>query len=199
VVTTKNWSASNGTLQRYINTNHKWQKIGKQISIKVGRNGLAWGIGEHTTPKNAQYIKHEGDGKAPAGIFRLKNGFGYSKFNIKYPYKVYSRYNHCVDDSNSKYYNKIVDSRKVKKDYKSFEYMKFKKNFYKYGIVVDHNPKAQKDRGSCIFLHIKSIPTAGCTVMRKNEIKEILRWLDKSKNPLLIQAPKSVIKALLPF
>jgi D-alanyl-D-alanine dipeptidase len=199
VVTTKNWSASSGTLQRYISKNRKWQKIGKQISIKVGRNGLAWGIGEHTIPKNAQYIKHEGDGKAPAGIFKLKNGFGYSKFNIKYPYKVYSRYNHCVDDSNSKYYNQIVDSRKVKKDYKSFEYMKFNKDYYQYGVVVAHNEKAQKGRGSCIFLHIKSVPTAGCTVMSKNEIKEILRWLDKSKNPLLIQAPKSEIKALLPF
>ena len=199
VVTTKNWSTSSGTLKRYIYLHKKWQKVGETISIKVGRNGLGWGIGLHKIPKSTKYIKYEGDGKAPAGIFRLKNGFGYSKFNIKYPYRVYSKYNHCVDDSNSKYYNKIVNSHKVKKDYKSFEYMRFKKNFYKYGIVVDHNPKALKGRGSCIFLHIKSVPTAGCTVMREDEIKEILKWLDKSKNPLLIQAPKSVIKSLLPF
>lgn len=199
MVTTKDWSASSGTMQRYSYLKHKWQKIGSAISVKVGRNGLGWGLGLHKTPKDAKYIKHEGDGKAPAGIFELKNGFGYSKFNINYPYRVYHRYNHCVDDSNSKYYNQIIDSRSIKKDYKSFEYMKGKSDYYKYGIVVAHNKKSKSGMGSCIFIHIKDIPTAGCTVMREDEIKEILKWLDKSKNPLLIQAPQGVIGTLLPF
>ncbi len=199
VVTSKNWKTSNGELKRYEYKNNKWNRVGKIVSVKLGRNGLGWGIGLHKIPSTSKYIKREGDGKAPAGVFNLKEAFGYKPLNISYPYRIYRRKNHCIDDINSKYYNQIVDSSKVKRDYKSFEYMKFNKNYYKYGIVVNHNSKALKGRGSCIFIHIKNIPTAGCTVMKEYEIKEILKWLDKNKNPLLIQAPQSVIKSLLPF
>ncbi|SFZ98575.1 Gll0911 protein [hydrothermal vent metagenome] len=200
VVTTKNWSTPNGTLQRYEKSKKSWHKVGKSISIKLGRNGIAWGIGLHNIPKGAKNVKKEGDGKAPAGIFTLKQAFGYKPFNVDYPYTIYKTTDHCVDDSNSKYYNKIVDSRRVKKDYKSFEHMKFPKDYYKYGIVVNHNhideKGAIKGAGSCIFMHIKKVPTAGCTVMNEGEMKTIIKWLDASKNPILIQGTKSVVKAL---
>ena len=79
--------------------------------------------------------------------------------------------------------------------------MKFPKNYYKYGIVVDHNgitegTKSQKGAGSCIFIHIKSVPTAGCTVMTEREIKEVLRWLDPQAKPLLIQGTQKVVESL---
>ncbi|RLA71958.1 MAG: hypothetical protein DRG78_24505 [Epsilonproteobacteria bacterium] len=191
VVSAKNWSTSSGKLQRYSKSGNRWQKVGKKISVKLGRNGLGWGRGLHTIPKSAKVIKKEGDGKAPAGIFTLKQAFGYRSLNISYPYRVYSETDHCVDDIHSKLYNKIVDSTKTKRDYKSFERMKFPKDYYKYGIVVNHNhideKKAIKGAGSCIFIHIKSVPTAGCTVMNESEIKEILKWLNPKANPLLVQ------------
>jgi len=200
VVTTKNWSTPNGHLQRYEKSSHGWHKVGKSISIKLGRNGLGWGRGLHSIPKGAKIIKKEGDGKAPAGIFTLKQAFGYQPFVVNYPYEVYRSTDHCVDDSKSKYYNKIIDSSKVKKDYKSFEHMKFPKDYYKYGIVVNHNhideAGAVKGAGSCIFMHIKKVPTAGCTVMNESEMKEIIRWLDADKNPLLLQGTEEVVKSL---
>ena len=201
VVSTKNWSTSNGLLQRYEWHGTKWQKVGKVLSIKLGRNGLGWGRGLHTIPKDAQYIKKEGDGKAPAGIFTLKQAFGYQPFAVNYPYKIYKTTNHCVDDPHSKYYNKIINGTQVQKDYTSFEHMKFPKDYYRYGIVVNHNhideKGAVKGAGSCIFLHIKKIPTAGCTVMNASEIKEIIRWLDASKNPLLVQGTEILVKKFL--
>ena len=127
VVSTKNWSTPNGTLQRYEKTD-TWHKVGKAIEIKLGRNGLGWGIGLHTIPKDAKVIKHEGDGKAPAGIFTLKQAFGYFPLVVDYPYEVYKSTDHCVDDVNAKLYNKIVDSSKVKVDYTSKEHMRFAKN-----------------------------------------------------------------------
>ncbi|GIT97759.1 L,D-transpeptidase [Sulfurovum sp. TSL1] len=197
VVTTKNWSASTGTLQRYELHDTSWQKVGNKIDIKLGRNGLGWGIGLHEVPKDAQIIKKEGDGKAPAGIFKLKQAFGYAPFDTEYPYEVYKKTDHCVDDVNSKYYNKIVDSTKVNVDYKSKEHMKFPKDYYKYGIVVDHNhideKGAVKGAGSCIFIHIKDVPTAGCTVMKESEIQEIIKWLDADKNPLLLQGTEELV------
>ena len=202
VVSTKSWSSSNGTLQRYKKVEKTWQKVGTSIHVKLGRNGLGWGIGLHTTPKNAKYIKKEGDGKAPAGIFRLKNAYGYAPYAIGYPYKVYKTTDHCVDDINSKFYNKIVDSRKIVVDYKSHERMKLKTNYYKYGIVVDHNgitkgANSKRGAGSCIFIHIKHKTTSGCTVMKEYEIKEVLKWLDEKSNPLLVQAREVDISTLL--
>jgi D-alanyl-D-alanine dipeptidase len=118
VVTTENWSTSIGSLQRYEREGNTWKKVGRSIEIKLGRNGLGWGIGLHETPKDAKIIKKEGDGKAPAGIFSLKQAFGYAPFNIVYPYEVYKETDHCVDDVNSKHYNKIVDSTKIYKDFR---------------------------------------------------------------------------------
>jgi D-alanyl-D-alanine dipeptidase len=201
VVTTKNWSVSTGSLQRYERDDDSWQKVGKVIDIKLGRNGLGWGIGLHGLPLDAKIIKKEGDGRAPAGIFRLNQAFGYAPFKIDYPYKVYKETDHCVDDVNSMYYNKIVDSTKIDRDYKSHERMKFPKNYYKYGIVVDHNgitegSKSKKGAGSCIFIHIKDISTAGCTVMTESEIQEILRWLDPKAEPLLVQGTEEIVEGL---
>ena len=200
VVKTKNWSISNGILQRYERKEQAWQKVGKALNIKLGRNGLGWGIGLHTVPKNAKIIKKEGDGKSPAGIFTLKQAFGYEALSVKYPYKVYKETDHCVDDVHSKLYNKIIDSTKVKSDYKSKEHMKFPKNYYKYGIVVNHNhideAGAKKGAGSCIFMHIKDVPTAGCTVMSESEMKEIIAWLEPKDNPLLVQGTEAVVKNL---
>ena len=202
LVTTEDWQSPDATLQRFEKVQKGWRKVGKTFTVIVGKNGLGWGRGLHQIPKNAKYIKKEGDGKAPAGIFRLKNGFGYQPFKIAFPYSVYKETDHCVDDGKSKWYNQIVDSTKVAKDYKSFERMKFPKNYYKYGLVVDHNPDAIPGAGSCIFMHIKKpnhIPTVGCTAMSEEEIKQVLKWLDPKKHPLLIQAPKSEMKGLLPF
>ena len=200
-VTTKNWTTSKGKLQRYEKNNNGWYKVGKSIQIKLGRNGLGWGRGLHTIPKNAKIIKKEGDGKAPAGIFTLKQAFGYDPLNINYPYEVYEKSDHCVDDVKSKLYNKIVDSTKIKRDYKSKENMKFPKDYYKYGIVVNHNhideKGAIKGAGSCIFIHIKKVPTAGCTVMNEKEIKEILQWLNPKSNPLLIQGVNRDVENLM--
>jgi L,D-peptidoglycan transpeptidase YkuD (ErfK/YbiS/YcfS/YnhG family) len=202
VVTTNNWSTSSGSLQRYERDNKSWVQVGKAIDIKLGRNGLGWGLGLHEVPKDAKIMKKEGDGKAPAGIFSLKQAFGYAPFKIDYPYEVYKETDHCVDDINSKFYNKIVDSTKIERDYKSHERMKFPKDYYKYGIVVDHNgitegAKSKRGAGSCIFIHIKNVPTAGCTVMNESEIQEVLRWLDPTAEPLLIQGTKKDIHRLI--
>lgn len=201
VVTTENWSTPDGFLQRYEKRGDVWEKSGKAIEIKLGRNGLGWGVGLHATPKDAKFIKKEGDGKAPAGIFSLKQAFGYFPFEVDYPYEVYKSTDHCVDDVNSKLYNKIVDSTKVAVDYQSKEHMRFPKNYYKYGVVVNHNhideKGAIKGAGSCIFLHIKTISTAGCTVMSEEEMKELIMWLDAKSNPLLIQGTKEIMDNLM--
>jgi len=199
VVQTSSWRASSGTLQRYEKHAGAWQKVGAAIAVKVGKNGLAWGRGLHAIPKGAKRIKREGDGRAPAGIFRLPYAFGDRSISLDYPYHRMTRYHHCVDDGHSRYYNRVIDSRKASKDYQSFETMKFASGLYSYGLFVAHNPDRISGAGSCIFLHIKKRsgkPTVGCTAMSKAEIVILLKWLDPKKKPLLVQAPKSALKKL---
>lgn len=202
VVQTEKLSSTQGVLQRYAYTDKGWQAVGHSLSITIGRNGLGWGRGLHTIPKNAKSIKKEGDGKAPMGIFWLEHAFGYYPFETKYPYKVYKSTDHCVDDVNSILYNKIVDGTKMRSHYGSHERMRFAQNYYKYGVVVNHNgilngEYAKKGAGSCIFLHIKNKPTAGCTVMTESEMKMLIKWLDKDKEPLLVQGTGKEVKRLL--
>jgi len=163
------------------------------INVNIGKNGLAWGLGEVKLPKKkSEPLKYEGDNKAPAGVFKLTSLFGYShKEHYKVPYLFASEKLICVDDSDSKFYNQIIISHG---DEKSFEFMRRKDDQYKLGIVVEHNKNAIKKRGSCIFMHIqkaKDSGTAGCTSMKEDDIRKVARWLDKDKNPILIQIPKS--------
>ncbi|WP_373000640.1 L,D-transpeptidase [Sulfurimonas sp.] len=170
------------------------KKVLKTIDVNIGKNGLGWGLGEFKfKQKNSEPLKKEGDKKAPAGIFNLTYTFGYDKnqsFDLKYLYL--SNKLICVDDSDSKDYNKIIEMPKIKP--KSFERMKRDDKQYELGIVVSHNKDQEREAGSCIFLHVEKsekASTAGCTSMGLNEMKRIVSWLDGSKNPILIQIPHS--------
>jgi len=174
-------------------------KILLSTEVNLGTNGLGWGIGEVQLTQNSdEPLKYEGDKKAPAGVFKLINLFGYSyESNYKLPYLYASEKLICVDDSSSNFYNRIIEANGNEK---SFEFMKRSDNQYKYGITVAHNKKGEFKRGSCIFLHIQkdiNASTAGCTSMDEKSLKRIISLLDKKKKPLLIQIPKSYLKQIL--
>ena len=176
------------------------KKIFDTIEVNIGKNGLGWGLGEVTlTQKKNEPHKKEGDKKAPAGIFKLTTIFGYEKEqNFKMPYLYADKNLICVDDSDSKLYNQITKMPKIAP--KSYENMRRDDKQYKLGVYVGHNKRQIKNRGSCIFLHVqksKNHPTAGCTSMGIEDIKKITSWLDKSKNPILIQIPQSSLKEVM--
>ncbi len=168
----------------------------------LGKNGLGWGRGLHGFRLGSGPVKREGDGRAPAGIFALSYLFGEGRGEgFLYPYRRMTESHRCVDDPRSRFYNRIVDSRRVPRDYRSSEKMKFSSGLYRYGIAVAHNPRNIPGAGSCIFLHIKKPggqPTVGCTAMEEGDLLSIMRWLDPGKHPLLIQAHRKVIGRLLP-
>lgn len=216
VVTTSDWSAVEGRLRRYERTteHEKWRPVGDPISIVVGRNGLAWGIGIVPTD-NAQVrsasdpVKREGDGRAPAGIFALGTAFGYASEplqGLKMPYLNLTASIECVDDPGSKHYNRIVDRSVVAPDWNSSEHMRNAGESYRLGVVVDHNGTVTGDRnppkpggGSCVFLHIwhRHEGTAGCTAMSQPELETLLTWLDPAHKPVLVQLPEPAYERLI--
>ncbi len=217
VVATSNWSAVKGQLQRFerVSVHEPWRPFGEPIPIVVGRNGMGWGIGlvaadDPNVRLSSDPAKKEGDGKSPAGIFDLGTVFGYSDRplpGLKLPYLTLTESIECVDDVNSKYYNRIVDRSAVPADWNSSEHMRDTGESYRWGIVVDHNRTIarrnqgvpQPGGGSCIFLHIwhdHNQGTAGCTAMPQMDLETLLTWLDPKCRPLLLQLPMAAYERL---
>lgn len=200
VVVTPNWDAVDGRLQRYQrrSVNSSWEAVGEAIPVVAGKKGMAWGSGVMTaaTPKSADPVKKEGDGKSPAGIFTLGTAFGdapQKPGDWKLPYLALTSSIECVDDSHSRFYNQVVDRSTVSPDWNSSEHMRDVGEAYRWGIVIDYNTDSPRPGGgSCIFMHIWGGPghgTAGCTAMPEQQIKSILAWLDPAAKPVLVQMP----------
>jgi L,D-peptidoglycan transpeptidase YkuD (ErfK/YbiS/YcfS/YnhG family) len=106
----------------------------------------------------------------------------------------------CIDDVNSKYYNRIVSRKEIEDsdevDWHSSEKMRNAGIYYELGVVVDHNSNnIVSGAGSCIFLHNWADPDetmSGCTGMAPENMKEIVYRLDESKSPVLVQLTKEI-------
>ena len=200
VVTTEDWSAVNATLRLYQrkDAQSRWLPSGEAIPAVVGRSGLAWGRGVRTALPDGEPLKREGDGRAPAGIFRLGPAFGYAPGEsvpwIGMPYRQMTGSSKCVDDPASLAYNRLVEEGNVQRDWNSFEDMRRSDEQYRLGIVIGHNTDTvAPGGGSCIFLHIWEKPskgTSGCTAVSAADMEEILRRLRPEANPILIQLPQ---------
>jgi D-alanyl-D-alanine dipeptidase len=205
VVTTPNWSSTTGTLQRFgrATTGSQWRALDHPVPVVVGRTGIAWGVGFDDALTEGPH-KHEGDGKAPAGIFPLDTAFGFappdSMQSVRLPYVQLIPTTDCVDDTESLHYNTVVDRATAPRvDWNSAEHMREVAQ-YKIGVIVGYNASPPvKGRGSCIFLHIWAGPdshTAGCTAFDEVKVGEAMRWLDPGKRPLLVQLTRDEYEKL---
>jgi L,D-peptidoglycan transpeptidase YkuD (ErfK/YbiS/YcfS/YnhG family) len=200
-------SAQTGTLFRF----HRemegslWQSSGDQIPVVVGRKGLAWSSEENSGTMPNVPKKVEGDDKSPAGVFTLGTCFGFAQKtemkDLKIPYLQITNLTECIDDQNSQYYNMIVNRDGINNiDWNSSEKMHQINHQYKIGVIVNYNTESPKSgSGSCIFLHIwgdRTEPTSGCTAMSEEHMREIAFWLDKEKNPIIVQLTKSLYNSL---
>jgi L,D-peptidoglycan transpeptidase YkuD (ErfK/YbiS/YcfS/YnhG family) len=204
LVIADNWNSTTGVLQRFQrqSTQSPWQCIGNKITVNLGENGMGWGIGLHgstLTTRSPEVI--EGAEKTPAGVFAITLAFGKDSaqdLGVKLPYKQITNTIFCPDDAKSKFYNSLVDTKIITKDWNSAEnmYDYMQHGPYTYGFVVNHNyDKPIPGRGSCFFVHVFSdinAPTYGCTTFAPNLVKDVIVWLDPTQNPVLVQLPKNI-------
>ena len=205
LVRTAAWWATFGTLQRYERDHDAgWRPVGAVIPVNVGRSGLGWGRGLHTNVGPGPQ-KREGDGRSPAGVFRLSNAFGIAgelppeSAGFSYTRSLPTSY--CVEDARSIYYNQLVDSSRVTaSSWEQWSEMLRPDGLFDWGVVVQQNaPDIKKGAGSCVFLHIwrgPHRPTSGCTSMPKPELENVLRWLATTRAPVLAQLPESVFQSV---
>jgi L,D-peptidoglycan transpeptidase YkuD (ErfK/YbiS/YcfS/YnhG family) len=209
LVTTAGWDSVGGTLRRFERTQPGagWREVGEPVPVVVGRSGMGWGTGLHAPqPSASGPAKREGDGRAPAGAFRVGSAFGYASASevpwIRLPYVHSTESYRCVDDVKSAYYNRVVDSTAVRKDWTgTVERMRLADHQYSLGAIVEHNWGAQTrpGDGSCIFLHVwkgPGQPTAGCTAMAAPHMRDVLRWLAPDGEAVLVQLPRAEYERL---
>ncbi len=198
VVVTPSWGSITGTLSRFERRDARtdWHPIGTEVPVVMGRTGLAWGRGLSDVAHEAGPVKREGDGRSPAGIFRLGVAFGFDTATLRIPYTQLTDRSECVDDPASPYYNTLVEGDRVAApDWRSAEHMRSVGPKYELGVIVDHNTAPREPgAGSCIFLHIwdsPRTPTAGCTALDATTLRTVVEWLREDAKPVLVQLPQS--------
>lgn len=207
-----NWNSTKVSIRRFrlrdetsASVGGKWTLVGRWWQGVVGKNGVAWGSGLHGTGAPAGRsgpIKHEGDGKSPAGVFSIGPAFGYA---TSAPTGSQLRYTtvdpnwKCVDDPASTHYNQILDERTTTVDWKSAEEMKRSDALYTWVVELGHNTGRTANAGSCIFFHVWSGAdgaTLGCTAMPESTLSELIATLDPGA--VFVLLPAAEYTALAP-
>jgi L,D-peptidoglycan transpeptidase YkuD (ErfK/YbiS/YcfS/YnhG family) len=195
-------NSSHVTLSIHEKSTAGWKPVGAAWTGRLGRNGLAWGIGLH--PANIIGLrKMEGDGRSPAGIYRIgsKAGFvfGYSPTIKKLPslpYKKITTRDLWVEDPKSPNYNQhILLTHEPLSAWEKEAQMRQNDHAHSLKLFIAHNEATPKkpalaNAGSSIFFHIwranGAKPTAGCTTMHEVQLKELISKIDPNKNPVYI-------------
>ena len=200
LVTTADWNANHGTLRSFVRDGDGWRAVTTAAPVTVGKAGSAWGLGLNATQSGVQ--KQEGDGRAPAGVFRIGTAFGYGDTaQTALPYDAMRASDWCIDVSTSPLYNHIVDADAVGKAAIEGSTEPMRRDLhaqgdqrYKLGFVIEHNAQATSGAGSCIFAHLWKAPseaTAGCTAMDEPVMRELLAWLDRRRRPVFVLLPEA--------
>ena len=146
-----------------------------RIKCAIGKRGIT-------------HKKLEGDNKTPVGVFKFNSIF-YRKDRIK---KIKSSLQKNVikknmgwcDDSNSKFYNKLI---RFPFKFRA-EKLWLKDNVYDILLIINYNTRpVVKKKGSAIFLHIAKKnypPTKGCVAV---SIKDMNLLLSKIKTKTKIK------------
>lgn len=142
--------------------------------------------------------KVEGDKKTPQGVYSFTTAFG-MKDNPGsiLPYRKVVNGDHFVDDSNSKYYNRLVNEFEVAKDWSSSENLIRQAPHYNYALVLNYNPDCIPGKGSAIFLHCpktsNNTGTSGCISIPEEKMRELVTKVDQ--NTKIIVVPEAGVLA----
>lgn len=196
------WNSSKGQLYLLEKSGENWRRFAGPLAVLFGKNGLAWGTG--IAGQNEQGLrKHERDGRAPAGIFRIGEVFTYdSKLppGANYPFHQVTEADVWSDDPRSPNYNRhiVIDPKNPPDNY-SHEKMRGGDFAYRWLIEIRHNsnPPVPGD-GSAIFFHIRrgvDRPTTGCTTMAEENLVHLITWLRQGKHPCYALLTESEYKA----
>ncbi|MDO9557999.1 MAG: L,D-transpeptidase family protein [Coriobacteriia bacterium] len=177
VVTADSMSTTRATLRTYQKSGGTWGAV-MSTSACVGKRGLVL---------DAERV--EGQLQTPIGTYSLPYAFGIAANpNTSGSSLAYERVGtNTYYDGNygSATFNDQVEGVPSAGD--NYEYM-YLPTAYKYGIDTNFNPEQKPGKGNAIFIHCNtgSGYTAGCVSIGESKMVELLRWLDRTQDPVVL-------------
>ncbi len=198
------WASAQGELQRFQRSGGgPWERMGDPAPVLFGKNGLAWGRGLAGQEQPGLH-KHERDGRAPAGIFRLGKIYTYDAAlpsGADFPFHQVTSADAWIDDPARPDYNRFVTIPDPAHPPAWFgkEKMRHHDFAYRWLVEIRHNsdPPLPND-GSAIFFHIRrgvTRPTAGCTSMAESDLVRLITWLRAARHPCYVLLPRAIYAA----
>jgi L,D-peptidoglycan transpeptidase YkuD (ErfK/YbiS/YcfS/YnhG family) len=175
LVTTQSMDTALATLQLFTRRSpHKpWKRIGEAEPAVVGKAGLGWGYPFLDFKEGEEPEKFEGDGRTPAGFFRIGASFGFGPSRRPGYIELKSGETVCVEDPSSPFYNTITK----RSDIGSVEADDMRSSaLYRSGLFVEYPSDRATRRGSCILIHLWSAPdigTAGCVGLPEARVRAL--------------------------
>lgn len=189
VLEASDYSAVRSVLALWEAEGEGWRRV-EAFPAAIGRSGLS-------------LLKREGDGKTPAGRFRMGTGFGQNPAPAgAWPYRAADGSDYWVDDTDSSDYNLWVRYKGDPSErWKSFERLDIP--LYRKAAVIRYNEDpVVKGRGSAIFFHIWSGPgsgSAGCVTSAEEHVIRVLEWLRPEAEPAMAIGTRYELSRLAPF
>lgn len=196
VVEAPRWSSTEGTLTAFERTDGSWQVVQPTVRAQLGYGGLVRGD-----------RRRQGTGTVPTGVYGILSGFGREpdpETDLEYIQ---------VDRNDAWTYNPRVPStynvfQTADRSWKSYggyvEELWDMGMQYDYVAILDYNlPEGpirtgangvrrsssppDTSQGGGIFLHVDNgNKTAGCVAVRKSVMRDLMRWLDPAKDPVIV-------------
>lgn len=192
------WNSSEVELQLYQKSGNTWRKSGTTWKGRLGKNGLVWGLGLHPQPTKAA-IKAEGDGRTPAGVFRIGGAWGSDdsiRKHAKLSYRRVTTRDLWVEDPASPSYNRhVILPHEPATTWEKKQQMKQNDAAHQLKLFIAHNapPRVVKGAGSSIFFHIwrngGASASAGCTTMDEARLRQLVASIDPTAEPLYVILP----------
>jgi L,D-peptidoglycan transpeptidase YkuD (ErfK/YbiS/YcfS/YnhG family) len=171
-----------------------WTRSSAPEPTVVGARGIAWGDSFRSFARGDEPIKHEGDQRTPAGIYRFGASFGFAKTNRPGYLHLTPGANFCVDDPSSPLYGRIVPRSTVGKKVSGEDMAAFPLN--KRGIVISYPSNREAKGGSCIFVHVwggDGVGTAGCVALPEARVEHLQDWVRKRRHAAIAILPASAL------
>jgi L,D-peptidoglycan transpeptidase YkuD (ErfK/YbiS/YcfS/YnhG family) len=186
LVTAPSYGDTSVKIETFEKINGLWYEKFAPLKGVIGELGF--------TPKMT-----EGNKQSPEGVFTLGSAFGkYANPGTALPYQQVNADDYWVDDPESRLYN-TWQTGPVNGRWTSAEHLLRSDGAYDYAVVIDFNTDRIPGDGSAIFLHVwlpQDNSTLGCTALSESDLLEIMKWLDPSKHPIIIQGTADFVSKL---
>ena len=166
---------------------------------ETGTLQRVFSVAAYSGKKGMTASKEEGDAKTPEGVYSFSMAFGLEEDpGSRLPYHRIIEGDFYVDDSKSRYYNRLVNENEVAKDWDSAEHLIRETPHYNYGLVISYNPDCVPEKGSAIFLHCNKTSenkqTSGCVSIPEEYMKQILCEADADTKIVIVPEKGALAK-----